>query len=64
MAINKKGQVFFYSFMLGLLILVLALAFTQPIKETIDSVRGETNTTIHVYDTKSTTISYQSRKSN
>jgi len=42
MAINKRGQVLMYSFMLGLLILVLALAFTQPVKEQIDSIRNTT----------------------
>ena len=39
---NKKGQVLFYSFMLGILILILALAFTEPVKNQIDSIRNAT----------------------
>jgi len=61
MAINKKGQVLFYSFMLGILVLVLALAFTEPVKQQVDSIRNTTtiegtvgldcaNSTISDYD--------------
>ena len=42
MAMNSKAQALFYSFMLGLLILVLALSFTEPVKEQIDSIRNGT----------------------
>ena len=42
MEINKKGQALFYSFMLGILVLVLALALTGPVKDQIDSVRNLT----------------------
>ena len=42
--VNKKGQVFFYSLMLGILILVLALALAGPVKDTIDNARNGTMT--------------------
>ena len=58
---NNKGQVLFYSFMLGILILVLALALTAPVKQSIDSIRNTTtiegapgldcqNSSISIYD--------------
>jgi hypothetical protein len=37
---NNKGQVIFYAFMLGITILVLALALAGPIKDQIDSARS------------------------
>jgi len=39
---SKKGQVFFYSLMLGIIILVVALALAGPIKDTVDSTRNGT----------------------
>ena len=36
---NKKGQVFFYTLMLGIVILVLALALATPVKETVNTSR-------------------------
>jgi len=39
---NKRGQVFFYSLMLGILLIVLALALAGPIKDTVDSARNAT----------------------
>lgn len=42
MVLNKKGQVFFFSLMLGIIILVLALALAGPVKDTIDSARNGT----------------------
>jgi len=42
MVLNKKGQVFIYSLMLGLIVLVLALALAGPVKDTIDSARNGT----------------------
>ena len=40
---NKKAQVVVYAFMLGLTILVLALALAPPIKQSVDTARNVTN---------------------
>ena len=55
MALNNKGQVLFYSFMLGLVIIILALALAEPVKTQVDSIRGSDNlncssSTISDYD--------------
>ena len=42
MVLNKKGQVFFYTLMLGIVIIVLALALGTPVKDMVDSARNET----------------------
>ena len=47
---NKKGQVFFYALMLGILIIVLALALAGPIKTTVDGARAATNQTNYTYE--------------
>lgn len=39
---NNKGQVAIYSFMIGLVILVLILAISPAVKEAIDNSRSET----------------------
>ncbi|GAG96987.1 unnamed protein product, partial [marine sediment metagenome] len=39
---SKQGQVLFYGLMLGLTILVLALALAQPVKQQIDNARNLT----------------------
>lgn len=40
---NKGGLVFFYTLMLGVLVIVLALALASPTKFFIDSARNDTN---------------------
>ena len=40
--VNKKGQVFFFALMLGIVILVLALALAGPVKDQVDSIRNTT----------------------
>lgn len=42
MVLNNKGQVLFYSFMLGLTLVVLALALAPAIKQVVDSARNST----------------------
>jgi len=42
MAMNNNGQVFFYSLMLGILLIVLALALAGPTKDFVDSARNTT----------------------
>ncbi len=37
---NKKGQVFFYTFMIGIVVIVLALALAYPIRQTVDTARS------------------------
>ena len=37
---NNKGQVFFYTFMIGITIIVLALAFAFPVKQATETARG------------------------
>lgn len=39
---NNNGQVFFYTLMLGILIIVVALALAGPTKDFVDSARNET----------------------
>ena len=36
---NDKAQVFFYTFMLGIVIIILALALAYPVKQVIDTTR-------------------------
>jgi hypothetical protein len=38
--LNNKGQVFFYTFMIGIVIMVLAMALAFPIKEVVDTARS------------------------
>lgn len=40
---NKKGQVIMYGLMLGLVIIILALAFTGPVKTFVDNARNTTS---------------------
>ena len=42
MEMNKKGQVFFYALMLGITLLVVALALAGPVKDFVDSARATT----------------------
>jgi hypothetical protein len=43
MGLNKRGQVIFYTFMLGLTILILALALAPSIKQQTDTARNPDN---------------------
>lgn len=52
---NNKGQVMFYAFMIGLVIIVLALALAPVVKEQVDTTRNTdnlncTNPDINNYD--------------
>jgi len=38
----KNGQVFFFTFMLGLTVLILALAFAPAMRESVDNTRATT----------------------
>jgi len=42
MVLNKKSQVFFYTLMLGILLIVLALGLSGSVKDIVDSARNET----------------------
>ena len=42
MVLNKKAQVFFYTLMLGIMLIVLALALSGVVKDIVDSARSET----------------------
>ena len=53
MVLNNKAQVFFYSLMLGIIIIVLALAFSGPVKDIVDSARNGTTTRNVTYITDS-----------
>lgn len=41
MVVWNKGQVFFYTFMLGIVVIVLALALAFPIKQATDTARSD-----------------------
>lgn len=52
---NKRGQVIIFAFMLGLTILILALALSFPVKETVMTAMNVdnldcTNSTISIFD--------------
>jgi hypothetical protein len=47
--VNKKGQVFFYGLMLGLTLMVLALALAGPLKSIIDTARAPTTSVNKTY---------------
>lgn len=40
---NNKGQALFYSFMLGVVIIILALALAGPVKSFVDTARNSDN---------------------
>ena len=40
MVLTKKAQIFFYTLMLGVVVLILALAFADPLREFIDTARS------------------------
>lgn len=40
---NDKGQVFFFTFMVGLVVLILALAFAPGLREQVDTTRNSAN---------------------
>lgn len=41
--INKNGQVIVYGFMLGVVIIILAMAFAGPIKKFTDNAQNKTS---------------------
>jgi len=43
MVLNNKGQVMFFAFMLGLVVVVLALALAAPIKESVEDAMSSEN---------------------
>ena len=43
MVLNKKSQVFFYTLMLGVLVLVLALALAPPVRDFTTGAMNETS---------------------
>ncbi len=50
---NDKGQVFFFSLMFGVIILLFALALAQPLREVTDDARNQLdcgNSSISDYD--------------
>ncbi len=42
---NSKGQVIFFGLMLAIVIIILALGLSGPVKQTIDNVRANSTTT-------------------
>jgi hypothetical protein len=40
---NKQGQVFIYTFMVGLVIIILGLAFAPGLKNQVDEMRNSDN---------------------
>jgi len=44
---NNRAQIFFYSLMLGILVLVLALALASPVKEIVDSTRNQSTSVLY-----------------
>jgi len=50
MAMNNQAQVFFYTLMLGILVIMLALSLAGPLKDTIDDVRNSTQNVNRSYE--------------
>lgn len=42
---NKRGQAIFYTFMLGVVVIVLALALASPVKQFVDNARNVSSDT-------------------
>jgi len=53
---NKNGQVLFFTLMIGLTVLVLALGLAFPVKQSVDNARNSTQTTNITYDIGNGTI--------
>jgi len=58
---NNKGQVFFFAFMLGIVIIVLALAFAPGLKKNNEDLRSASNLncgndTISTFDKATCTV--------
>ena len=53
MVMNNKGQIFFYTLMLGILVLVLALALAGPVKEVVDSTRNQSTSVLYTNQSES-----------
>lgn len=62
---NKKGITLFYTLMLGITIIVLALALASPVKEFCDTARTNMNcsdgTSLSIYD-EATCVGYDVMK--
>ena len=58
---NNKGQVIFFTFMIAIVIIVLALAFALPVKQLMDNTMSGTTDTSQGLDCTNQSISkYQS----
>lgn len=51
---NGKGQVFFFTFMLGITVLILALALAPAVKQSVDTSRGNSTADIVAMNCTST----------
>jgi len=56
---NNKGQVWAYGLMLGIVVLVLALALSPAVKESVDNARNETVGDIIGMNCSTTTSNFQ-----
>lgn len=53
---GKQGQVVFFTFMLALTLIVLALGLAFPVRETIDNIRGNTTNSNFTYVNESDVV--------
>jgi len=53
---NTKGQAVFYTFMLAIVIIILAMALAVPVKQHIDVVRGNNTATQQGLDCANSSI--------
>lgn len=53
---NNKGQTIFFTFMIAVVIIVLAIAFAYPLKQHFDNVRGPNTDTNSGLDCSNSSI--------
>ena len=57
MVLGNKGQIFFYTFMMAIVVLVLAVALAYPLSQTVSDARGNSTEQSVGLDCANTTIS-------
>lgn len=54
---NKRGQIIFYGFMMGIVVIILALALAYPLRQSVDTAMNSSSDTILGMDCSNESIS-------